>query len=151
MNGKNCPHIVHKSLIYFNWYVLAHMRNRTVKHCYVFSALSMINLVQDNVCIVRGWIYVREAPLSVGLLESRWSIRSRVTKHNTPNVQIQLKISYHTKSQENFHLNEKKCLTNANMYITQMLELPDKDFFFLTRIFKHLSLKNGSVSNYEHA
>lgn len=40
---------------------------------------------------------------------------------------MQLKITCHTKSQDNIKLNQKRQSTDANTEMTQMLELSDKD------------------------
>ena len=58
---------------------------------------------------------------------------------------IQLKITHHTKTQEKLNLNEKTRSTNANMSITQMLELPDTGFKTI------IILKNASMGNYKYA
>ena len=42
------------------------------------------------------------------------------------------KITHHTKNQGNLNENEKKQSTDANNDMTQMLELPDKDFEVVT-------------------
>lgn len=45
-----------------------------------------------------------------------------------PNVQDTMKITYQTKNQGNFNLNEKKKLTDTNTETTQILKLSEKDF-----------------------
>ena len=64
-----------------------------------------------------------------GQLKQKIKIRSRVSQHNTQNVQDRiLKITHYTKNQKNLNLNEKRHSTNVNTNITQMLKLRDKDF-----------------------
>lgn len=43
-------------------------------------------------------------------------------------LKIQVKITHPTKKQENLHVNEKRQLTDANIWMIQMLESSDKDF-----------------------